>query len=59
MDVKPTRLSRGVESRKYELINRLKELGYTEDQVGKKTDQMTLTELEQIHLNLMHQLDLI
>ncbi|WP_406945736.1 hypothetical protein ACJA3J_05665 [Halobacillus sp. SY10] len=48
----PTQLSRGVAERKQQLIHRLWTMGYTEDRVGKKSEDMTLTELEQIHINL-------
>ncbi|WP_281659107.1 Fur-regulated basic protein FbpA [Halobacillus sp. Cin3] len=52
MNLSPTRLSSGVEERRNHLIHKLWIMGYTEDRVGKKTEDMTLTELEQININL-------
>lgn len=52
MNLSPTRLSVGVEERRNHLIQKLLTMGYTEDRVGKQTEDMTLTELEQIHINL-------
>ncbi|MYL50276.1 hypothetical protein GLV98_12330 [Halobacillus litoralis] len=48
----PTQLSRGVEERRNHLIHKLWTMGYSKDRVGKRTEEMTLTELEQIHINL-------
>ncbi|QAS52402.1 Fur-regulated basic protein FbpA [Halobacillus litoralis] len=56
MNLSPTRLSEGVEERRNHLIHKLWTMGYTEDCVGKRTDDMTLTELEQIHINLRCQI---
>lgn len=47
-----TYLSKGVEERRQVLIHKLWILGYVEDRVGKQAEDMTLTELEQIHINL-------
>ncbi|MBA2174456.1 hypothetical protein H0266_05990 [Halobacillus locisalis] len=55
MNITPTYLSRGVEHRRYSLINKLELIGYTKDRVGKQTKDMTLTELEQIYINLQGQ----
>ncbi|MBN8236853.1 hypothetical protein JF544_16465 [Halobacillus kuroshimensis] len=52
MNLSPTRLSRGVEERRHYLIHRLWTMEYYEDRVGKKTEDMTLSELEQVHINL-------
>ena len=48
----PTMLSQGVEERRRYLIHKLWVMNYTKDRVGKQTEDMTLTELEQIHINL-------
>ncbi|WP_163526642.1 Fur-regulated basic protein FbpA [Halobacillus ihumii] len=45
-------LSRAVDERKNYLIQELAEKGYVEDFLGKKTEDMTLTELEEIHINI-------
>ncbi|QAS51561.1 hypothetical protein [Halobacillus litoralis] len=37
------------------LIDRLRYFGYTEDACGKRTDEMTLPELEQTIINLEYQ----
>ncbi|MCA0983762.1 hypothetical protein LCL89_06785 [Halobacillus yeomjeoni] len=55
MTIEPTYLSRGVENRRSHLINKLKDMGYTQDRVGKRTSDMTLTELEQIFINVEYQ----
>ncbi|QAS52830.1 hypothetical protein [Halobacillus litoralis] len=52
MNLSPTRLTAGVEERRQHLIHKLWTMGYSEDRVGKQTEDMTLTELEQIHINL-------
>ena len=52
MNLSPTQLSNGVEERRNHLIHKLWTMGYTEDRVGKQTKNMTLTELEQININL-------
>ncbi|RDY70297.1 hypothetical protein DXT76_13560 [Halobacillus trueperi] len=52
MNLSPTRLAEGVEERRSHLIHKLWTMGYTKDRVGKRTEDMTLTELEQIHINL-------
>lgn len=52
MNLSPTRLSEGVQERRQQLIHKLWTMGYSEDRVGKLTEEMTLTELEQIHINL-------
>ncbi|WP_062513975.1 hypothetical protein [Halobacillus sp. KGW1] len=52
MNLHPTRLSAGVEERRRQLIHKLWIMGYTEDRVGKRTQEMTLTELEQININM-------
>ena len=52
MNLTPTHLSQGVEERRAYLVHQLWLLNYTEDRVGKKAEDMTLTELEQIHINL-------
>ncbi|WP_093044372.1 hypothetical protein [Thalassobacillus cyri] len=52
MNLAPTRLRVGVEERRKYLIHQLWKEDYTEDPVGKKTEDMTLTELEQIHINV-------
>ena len=48
----PTQLSQGVQERRLYLIDKLWVMDYTEDRVGKQVEDMTLTELEQIHINL-------
>ncbi|WP_226577113.1 hypothetical protein [Halobacillus litoralis] len=41
---------------RYVLIEELlRDFGYTEDLLGKKTDEMTLPELQQIYINLEYQ----
>ncbi|MBN8233795.1 hypothetical protein JF544_00985 [Halobacillus kuroshimensis] len=40
---------------RYALIDHLRNLGYTEDLLGKKTVEMTLPELQQIYINLEYQ----
>lgn len=40
---------------RYLLIDQLRDLGYTEDTFGKRTDEMTLPELQQIFINLEYQ----
>ncbi|TGB05178.1 hypothetical protein [Halobacillus salinus] len=55
MNIAATNLTRGVESRRYTLVMKLEALGYTEDRVGKQTKDMTLTELEQIYINVREQ----
>ncbi|RWZ59870.1 hypothetical protein EQV77_00810 [Halobacillus fulvus] len=55
MNVTRTHLSRGVQERRQHLIFKLRVMGYTQDRVGKQTEDMTLTELEQIHINLQCQ----
>ncbi|WP_079480589.1 hypothetical protein [Halobacillus salinus] len=50
-----TKLSQAVNERRSHLIHRLWIMDYTEDRVGKSTEEMTLTELEQIHINLQCQ----
>ena len=52
MNLSPTKLSQAVQERRQHLIHRLWILDYSEDRVGKKTEDMTLTELEQININL-------
>lgn len=42
----------GVDNHRFLLINKLRDLGYTEDSLGKRTSDMTLPELEQISINL-------
>ncbi|WP_062512972.1 hypothetical protein [Halobacillus sp. KGW1] len=45
-------LSHGTGGKRYVLIDRLKYYGYTEDPLGKRTEEMTLPELEQTFINL-------
>lgn len=56
MSFEKTNLSRAVEYNKSYLIRELEALGYTEDLFGKTTREMTLTELEQIHINLKNKI---
>ncbi|UOQ43376.1 hypothetical protein MUN89_15810 [Halobacillus salinarum] len=55
LELTPTKLSKGVKERKNYLVHKLWTMGYTQDRVGKPTENMTLTELEQIHINLQCQ----
>ncbi|WP_181350502.1 hypothetical protein [Thalassobacillus sp. CUG 92003] len=52
MNLQPTRLRTSVHERKQYLVHQLWKLGYTQDRIGKKTEDMTLTELEQVHINV-------
>ncbi|MCA1021813.1 hypothetical protein [Halobacillus litoralis] len=52
MNLSPTQLSEGVEERRNHLIHKLWTMGYSKDRVGKRKEDMTLTELEQININL-------
>jgi len=45
-------LRRAVEERRQYLISRLAKLGYKVTGDGKYTEDLTLTELEQIHINV-------
>ncbi len=45
-------LRRAVEERRQYLISRLAKVGYKVTGDGKYTENLTLTELEQIHLNV-------
>jgi hypothetical protein len=45
----------GIYQERYFLIDQLRDLGYTEDSFGKRTDEMTLPELQQIYINLEYQ----
>lgn len=45
----------GICQNRYFLIDQLRDLGYTEDSFGKRTDEMTLPELQQIYINLEYQ----
>ncbi|KHE66854.1 hypothetical protein [Halobacillus sp. BBL2006] len=49
-----TSVNSGVENQKSYLVNKLRDLGYTVDRVGKRTRDMTLPELEQIYINLQY-----
>ncbi|MCA0969555.1 hypothetical protein LCM20_02980 [Halobacillus litoralis] len=55
MNVDQGHLRQGVENRRFSLVTKLEAMGYTEDRLGKKTTEMTLTELEQIYINVSAQ----
>ncbi len=46
------KLRRAVEERRQYLINKLDKKGYRVTGDGKHTEELTLTELEQIHINV-------
>jgi len=52
MNQQANQLRRAVEDRKNYLIHRLWKMGYGETPDGKRTEELTLTELEQIHINV-------